>query len=106
MLPDTVGTHRLASLPGIEIHLAVGEQEQVVVAWIAGVERGGGTVRRRSRKKVSLPSTRGRGEAISIHSARSLQRNACGVPTGVLRRRGLELHAAPLQVEERLPSST
>ena len=44
-------THRLASLQEIEVHLAVPEQEEVVVARIAGVERGGGTVRRRSEEE-------------------------------------------------------
>jgi hypothetical protein len=35
------------------------------------------------RKKVSLPSVRGRGEAISIQRAASSDLNAWGVPTGI-----------------------
>ena len=53
---------------------------------------------------MSLPSARGRGAAISIHSAGPSDLNACGTPTGSdAARAGNELHAAAVEVEHRLP---
>jgi hypothetical protein len=94
------GADRLRVLQHLEVHLAVPEQEEVVVARVAGVERSRGAVGRRPEPERVAPvrPRPGRGHLDPPRRARRAKRvrhpdgdrPACA---------GLERHAAPLEVE-------
>ena len=91
------------ALEPVEIHLAFGEEEEVAVARVTDVERLGGQIGRRLQEEgVARVGTRPRRghldpqpTAIRAEGMRHAHRHAAA-------RSGLELHAAPVEIEHRL----
>ena len=107
MLAETVGSVDFAPvLQPVEVHVVVGEQEEVAVARVAEVERGRLRRRARGRRRTCRRGSsgpRGRGDVISIQ--RAAPSDAPGVGDADRDRAAgarPQPDAAPVEVEDRL----